>query len=140
MRARIVRAQLAMLNGECKLLTRDIRRLQHDLNALRLDNSATLERATAPQPTVTSDHDLSVLCDGWLESHCIFQIAGLQFRIAGLPRRAPNPDDEHLLGKLRAENKQLAATRDELAAELRALQIETEREREELRAFLRRNE
>jgi hypothetical protein len=136
MRARIVPAQLAALNDECKLLTRDIRRLQHDLDALRLDNSATLERATAAQPTTTTDHDLSVLCDGWLESYCIFQIAALQSRIAGLPRRAPSPEEEQQLERLRAENKELAATRDELAAELRVLHIETEREREELRAFL----
>ena len=144
----IEEAQVGLFRKIGREVLADVRRLEVELEGLRLENARALERITRGDKEEEVSDELTMVGARWLESYCVMNILAVEMRVRELREEVRKKEeilemrvpDEFLAerGSLAKENCRLKEGIEALKKEFKDLRKQTEREKIELRAKIAR--
>lgn len=144
----IEEAQVALFRKIGREVLTDVRRLEVELEGLRVANARALERITRGEKEEEVSDELTMVGARWLESYCVMNIVAVEMRVRELREEVRKKEEilemrvpDELLAErecLTKENYRLKEGIEALEKEFRGLRKQTEREKIELRAKIAR--
>lgn len=134
--------KIEAIEVEIRNLMDKVRKRQIELDEYRQKNTQLIESIMSNKTQESICDDICLLANNWVQSYLNFQIIGLKAKVKEIEQEmeeGKNEEQIKLLEKEIQRNKALKENKESLLVEFKSLQEELEKEKIELKSFIKNN-